>query len=740
MEVEIFQNGQIVKEKVDELSVTDPVSLSAILDLCNSIKKEENQKSILEIILAEICTITTSCVGTIWVSSPKKIHCKYRNYSSDKDKEFPFDSLIKKFPNTNGKVVISNDTLSDARFKRKKVVLKRVKRNMSLPDTKKSKKSSRSCSLFSYSPRCVMIIPLSENIGQLAILAASGKKFGSDDLKNIMIFVSLIEKNLRGNTKTNEIDSIKKSKQTNDVKDIFLATVSHELRTPLNGIVGMVTMLRDAGPLNEKQLRYLTILMECSHQLMNMMNNILDFSKMVSNRFVLSRGPLNVEKSIEDSSMMVEGKIKSKSLDFVKNIQKNIPTLLGDEQRLTQIISNLLSNAVKFTERGFIKLTVDAVSQTLENENTILPIKKWKVNFEIKDTGIGIPKNEQEKVFDVYHQSSNLDPGMIKNGTGLGLSITKELIKMMNGEIEVVSEGIPNKGTIFKFYIIAEEEIKTSDLNGPHKYIMVGSKVLVVDDRPEYRMQLTDMLFKWGCIPTVVSSGEEALQYISHGEVFDTIIVDICMNYMSGVELGQELRANVKTSSIPLIAISSIDLQQGTELFDVYMNKPIDQNHLLPALIKCLIKNKMIKEGKPVGLENIPSSKTIIKKAKRKDLKILIAEDDHNNAFTIKEMLIYLGFTAENIEIVENGNKCVKEAKSNKYNVILMDILMPVMNGLEATKHIRQINPRPYIIAVSASVQNSDKQRCQQVGIDTYLTKPVLKEKLNAALIALVSD
>lgn len=745
MEVEIFQDGKITKE-----NASTEFKYSLIIELCNRIRKDGDaqEKSILEHVLAEICSLTSSSCGIIlkYEQKRKVVVCKHQNSVVERS----IETIVKKISGTLRNCIISNDVSSDARFKSAK---KRQKRNLSLPvhvsklGTLGPGGSRGKISLTSsLSPICVLIIPI-PSLGQLALLSANtGRRFDISDVENILTFIPIITEALErsyssddGVFSTLNSTTITKSKETNDVKDVFLATVSHELRTPLNGIVGMITMLKDAGPLNEKQHEYLTILMECSHQLMTMMNNILDFSKMVSNRLVLLKGPMNISKSIRDASLMVEGKAKAKSLKFSIDIQQNIPILIGDGQRLTQILSNLLSNAVKFTEHGYVALKVSSTlySPTAESEESLPYVKKWKVCFEVEDTGIGIPKTEQDRLFEVFHQSSNVDAAMARSGTGLGLSISKELVKMMNGKIEVFSEGIPGKGSRFKFYIITEEEIRMKDLEERHKDIIINSKILVVDDRPEYRMQLTDMLFKWGCRPTVVSSGEEALQYISHGIEFDTIIVDICMPYMSGIELTQEIKANKNTAGIPLIALSSVDLHDGTEMFDFYMNKPIDQNYLFPALLECLIKKKNNPGETPRNLSRKTSGRT---RLLRKDLKILIAEDDSNNAYTIKEMLKYLGFSLENIKTVENGEKCVTETKRNAYDVVLMDILMPVMNGIEATKYIRQMNPRPYIIAVSAAVQNSDKQRCQQVGVDSYLTKPVLKEKLNAALLPLVTD
>lgn len=732
-EVEIFRNGGIYKEQI-EFKKSNEILL---LNLCNKIRTDQTaeNKSVLEFLLSEMCAVLSANTGSVWKlqGDEKKVISIFGSHISGTK------SLIKRFnPKDKKKILISDDPLSDVRLRKRKA--KRPSKTISLPVATLPKgKTIRRVPSITYS---LIVIPMGENV-QL-VLESSRKNFISSDIENISILISLVERALQIDSPGEDgivstLYSVKKEKEINGIKDIFLATVSHELRTPLNGIVGMITMLKDAGPLNQKQHEYLTILMECSHQLMNMMNNLLDFSKMVSNRLVLLKTPININKSVNDAVLMVEGKARSKGLKFSVNVQNNIPTLIGDGQRLTQILSNLLSNAVKFTENGYVKLKVRAERNPVDEEESLPYVKRWRVDFSIEDSGIGIPIQEQTKIFEVFHQSYNIDSLSATNGTGLGLSISKELVKMMGGKIDVSSEGIQGKGSIFSFYIITEEEIKMNELETDHKNVILGSKVMVVDDRPEYRLQLADMLFKWGCSSTIVSSGEEALQQISHGIEFDTIIVDICMKYMSGTELAQELRNNPKTATTPLIALSSIDLQNGTELFDIYMNKPIDQNYLFPALLECLIKKKA--EKAPLSrMPFIKRGKAIVKKIKRSDLKILIAEDDHNNAFTIKEMLCYLGFNLENIKTVENGEKCVVEAKKNKYNVVLMDILMPKMNGLEATKHIRQLNPRPYIVAVSAAVQNSDKERCQQVGVDSYLTKPVLKDKLNSVLSVLVSD
>lgn len=532
--------------------------------------------------------------------------------------------------------------------------------------------------------------------------------------------------------------SIEQHKEIDDTKDKFLATMSHELRTPLNGIVGMLSMFRDAGPMNNKQLEYLSILTECSFQLTSLMNNILDFSKMASNRLVLLRQPISIKKIIEDSMNMIEGKAIAKNINTLVVYSDEIPSsVMGDSQRLTQVITNLLTNSVKFTDKGYVKITVKP--RKLDSLSDF--VKKWKITFEVQDSGIGIENNEYDKIFEAFYQSKNRGvdkDNFSRGGAGMGLSIAKEIVRLMGGTLHVYSEG-KNLGSCFSFSVIFEEEICISTIQADYKEMFNGAKILVVDDRPEIRLQITDMLLKWKCIPTTVSSGEEALAYLKHGTEFKVGILDISMPYMSGIELAQEIRSQWK--HIPLIGLSSVDITTGMELFDHYMSKPVDQSLLFPVVLDCLYKTvdpqKTVTTSSPREFSNIAHPNKRIVKPKN-EIRILIAEDDRINAFTIKEMLGYIGYDLNKIVIVDNGEKCVNELKKHKdqqpYDVVLMDIIMPVMDGLEAIKHIRQFRNPPYVIAVSAAIQNTDRQRCHQVGIDGFLTKPLIKEKLESAL------
>jgi CheY-like chemotaxis protein/nitrogen-specific signal transduction histidine kinase len=524
---------------------------------------------------------------------------------------------------------------------------------------------------------------------------------------------------------------IKKTRIEDNAKDTFLATMSHELRTPLNGIMGMVTMLPDAGPLNKRQQEYVRNLTECSLHLANLLNNILDFSKMASDRLILYQLPFDVKKTVLEAIKMVEGTASAKNLSLDYKIPSNLPIMVGDSQRLIQILSNILGNAVKFTEKGSITL-MSYAEKVDEGEY----IRKWKLTFTITDTGIGIPPDEKDKIFEVFHQASTLNTYLSKLGTGLGLSIVRELTRLMGGNISVESEGISGKGSAFTFFIYVNEDIDINKLSEIHHSKLENSRILVVDDRQEMRLQICDILFKWECKPTAVGSAEEALHYLKNGMQFSLAIIDICMPFMGGVELAQELRRTYP--SLPLIAISSVEVNGGEKYFDYFMNKPVDINQLFPAVIGCLT-NGHPKEGSPKkSLKRSPQER---KKKYRDKLNILVAEDNPQNVFTIREMLINLGYNKKRIKITENGKECIEEAKRKQYDAILMDLLMPILSGFEAAKHIRQLEKPPMIIAISAAVQDSDKASCQRVGIDGYLSKPIVnKDKLDAALSPLIKE
>jgi len=608
----------------------------------------------------------------------------------------------------NETVIISNDVKNDPRTKKNPVNNPEIHKFISIP------------------------LEYQNTIIGLLSIANSDEDYTLSSIYSVVPLIDLCSNLLIKSLDAKEplVSRIQSISKADESKDKFLATMSHEIRTPLNGITGMITLFPGAGPLNTKQKEYIKNLTECTVKLTSLLNNLLDFNKMSSDRLSLKKQPFFIQDAVSDAEKMVSGNVLTKELNFQIIFPKNIhiPKMVGDRQRLVQVLSNLLSNSVKFTDKGSIILTINS---EIINKRKSSRSAKWKITFCIQDTGISIPPEEQDKIFNVFFQSSNLTSFLMCSGTGLGLAISQEIARLMGGKITVESDGVPGNGSAFTFYIILDEEINISSLQKEHVDLFTDARILIVDDRPEIRLQLTDILFSWKCIPLAVSSADEALQYLQHGMEFKTALIDINMPQMSGVELAQEIKG--KYPELPLIGISSVDIKGGEHYFDFYMYKPVDQNILFPALLECMSRSRK-------KLDKLSPKKN--KKKSKKKLKILVAEDDNYNIFTIKEMLISLGYRNENITITENGLECAREVEKHQgeYDVILMDVVMPVMNGIESSKRIKRLKDAPIIIIVTAGVQPSDKDKCQGIGIDGYLAKPIMIDKLESVLCPLIKN
>lgn len=515
-------------------------------------------------------------------------------------------------------------------------------------------------------------------------------------------------------------------------KGEFLATMSHEIRTPMNAVIGMASLLRGT-PLTSEQRDFVDTIHNGGDTLLTVINDILDFSKIESGSLDLEESPFEIRTCVEESFDLLLARANEKKLELAFQIEPKVPkVILGDITRLRQILVNLLSNAIKFTTEGEVFVSVDARPLT-----SVSPLQngvpdKYEIQFLVKDTGIGIPPERLDRLFKPFSQ---VDSSTTRKygGTGLGLVICKQLVEMMGGEISVKSK--EKEGSTFYFSIIAQatenNAIHTHDTIQPE---LTGKRLLIVDDNATNRQILDKQASSWGMLTRVTASGMEALRLLHQQESFDLAILDMQMPDLDGCSLAIEIHQLEAYQTLPLVMLTSLgfyslERSKIEQHFAAYLTKPIKQSLLFDTLMNVFSSQKV-----RVHTKQIEPSSTAFDLAQKQPLRILLAEDNSTNQKVALHLLERMGYRAD---IAANGLEALDALRRQAYDVILMDVHMPEMDGLTATRQICQeweIESRPRIIAMTANAMRGDREKCIEAGMDDYVSKPIRVEELIEAL------